>query len=414
MVLAFMALPSNQEDALVLKKSSIERGAMVCSTSRFYNSETVNQTNMSMDKFERPENVLATRINLYDNIQSNGFPRRGSKVSAGDVIIGKTRSIRKLGIRQKDSDSIITQRDISTVCKQNEGGIVSKVNIQKVPGGIRASVCISTSRPIDIGCKITTNHAQKGVVGAIWHDADMPFSCNTGIAPDIIASPLSLTSRKTMSSLLEALTGKVVAITGDRAYGVDKQCYSQDNSEHIGIMGDVLKANGFDHNGTEKYVDGRTGKMITAKIFTGIVDYYRLLHIAGMKLHSRSTGPRDALTRQPRDGRRFGGGLRVGEMESTAMAAHGVSHIHQTRFRELSDAFEVFVCNMCHLMVDDVNMLLDYQYCTRCDRGDTVRSVLMPFTFLVLMLELVSTGISMKLFIEDDVVVNLTQVSIES
>ena len=402
MVLAFMALPSNQEDALIVKKSSIERGAMTCSTTRYYNSETINRTNSCMDKFEKPDVVLSKKTNSYSLIQDNGFPIKGQLVAAGDIVIGKTRSVRKLGARHPDTSQIINTRDISTACKSNEPGIVDSVSIHKVPCGTRGSVGISTARPIGIGCKATTNAAQKGVVGAIWPDEDMPFSMMTGISPDIIASPLSLTSRKTMSSLLESITGKVVAVTGDLHHGIDPQTYSKGNESHIADMGRLLAANGFAADGTEMFIDGRTGRTIQARLFCGVVDYYRLVHIASMKLHARSTGPRDTLTRQPKDGRRFGGGLRIGEMEGAALAAHGAAHIHQTRFRELSDSFEVFVCKKCCLMVDDVNLSMDYMFCIRCDMDTEVRSVLMPFTFMVLTLELLSTGVIMKFIIDDE------------
>ena len=135
-------------------------------------------------------------------------------------------------------------------------------------------------------------------------------------------------------------------------------------------------------------------------VFVGVVEYVRLAHLASKKIHARSTGPRDPLTRQPRDGRRFGGGLRIGEMESSALAAHGSSRVLQERFRELSDAFEIYTCGTCQLLCDDVCVEIDYAFCRRCQSSESVRSVLVPFTFLVLMTELVSTGIVTKLHVE--------------
>ena len=98
--------------------------------------------------------------------------------------------------------------------------------------------------------------------------------------------------------------------------------------------------------------------------------------------------------------RRFGGGLRIGEMESSALAAHGSSRVLQERFRELSDAFEIYTCVTCQLLCDDVCVDIDYAFCRRCQSSESVRSVLVPFTFLVLMTELVSTGIGTKLQVE--------------
>jgi DNA-directed RNA polymerase beta subunit len=265
-----------------------------------------------------------------------------------------------------------------------------------MPNGTRIRVVVTSTRIPDVGDKFTSQYAQKGVVGGIWEDVDMPFSMQTGIAPDMIVSPLSMTSRMTMSSMLEALCGKTVSVTGDYAEGLDDQDYQRSNQRYQQRFEKLLCQHGFAGDGTECFIDGRTGDRIKARIFVGVVEYFRLVHIASKKIHARSTGPRDPLTRQPRDGRRFGGGLRIGEMESSALAAHGSSRVLQERFRELSDSFEIYVCSDCQSTCDDVCREVEYHFCRRCQSDVSVRSVLVPFTFLVLTLELLSTGIVTK------------------
>jgi DNA-directed RNA polymerase II subunit RPB2 len=293
-------------------------------------------------------------------------------------------------------------KDISTRARHDEGGIVTFSQVYDMPHGKRAHVDVRTTRPTIVGDKFTTSYAQKGVVGAIWADVDLPFSMTTGIIPDIIVSPLSLTSRMTMSSLIEALTGKVVCVTGERSLGIDAQNYTDGNTTHIQEMERILATHGFAADGTEAFVDGRTGRPIQTRLFVGCVDMFRLVHLASKKIHARSTGPRDPLTRQPKDGRKFGGGLRIGEMESNALVAHGATRVLQERFRELSDGFDVHICTSCGIMVDDASLEIGYSYCTRCQSTSSTKIIRIPFTFHVMLLELLSAGVSVRFGISTD------------
>jgi hypothetical protein len=186
------------------------------------------------------------------------------------------------------------------------------------------------------------------------------------------------------------------------ALGIDDQNFEESNSVTQRRFEKILTSHGFESSCTEQYIDGRTGEPIKARILTGMVEYNRLVHLSSKKLHSRATGPKDPLTRQPVDGRRSGGGLRTGEMESAAMCAHGAAYMLQERFRELSDAFEICVCGACGLLSDDICMEINYAYCRGCHSNTSIRSVMVPFTFLVMSLELMSTGISTHFHTKDD------------
>lgn len=401
-VLAIMSMPQNQEDAFIMKRGTLDRGAFSMSDNREYVSETVNPCVTKSEVFERPSDAISKKTSSYEYIGSNGLPTVGTRLPGGSVIIGKTRNVKRASLNKEEStSSTIRKCDISTCCKPGDDGTITSVNEATMPHGKRVRVVMTVTRIPSVGDKFTSQYAQKGVIGAIWNDEDMPFSIETGVSPDLIVSPLSMTSRMTMSSLLEALCGKVVGVTGNYDLGCDHQNYHQSNTILHKNLGLELKQYGFSSDGTEKYIDGRTGEMIHARIFTGIVDYYRLVHIASKKIHARSTGPRNPLTRQPRDGRRFGGGLRIGEMESSALAAHGSSYVLQERFRELSDSFEIFVCATCKLICDDVCKEIEYHFCRQCQQTNSIRSVLVPFTFLVLTLELLSTGIQVQFDVDD-------------
>jgi DNA-directed RNA polymerase beta subunit len=267
--------------------------------------------------------------------------------------------------------------------------------------GVRAIVSVESTCPVYVGDKLSTQYSQKGVVGAIWQDEDMPFSMVTGVSPDIIASPLSITSRMTMNALLEAQTGKVVAVTGNLQLGVDGQDFATSLTGRAVSNGEALVRAGFERTGKEKYIDGRTGEVLTAEVFTGIVSYARLVHMSSKKLHVRSTGPRDPLTRQPRDGRRFGGGLRIGEMEVSAMAAHGASKVLQERVNDFSDHFDLYMCTKCNMLADACDEI-GFFFCENCITQTHVRKVSVPFTLIVMMKELEATGVRVTLTVSED------------
>ena len=396
-VLALMSLPQNQEDAIIVKRSTLQRGAFMMSDHREYTSEAQTPCPTRSERFECPTTVISKKNVSYDCIGDTGVPSVGTYVPGGSVVIGKTRVLKRTSISKNEVPAAASRKcDISTCTKKSDDGVVTHVDRASMPNGTRIRVVVTSTRTPDIGDKFTSQFAQKGVVGGIWEDVDMPFSMQTGVSPDMIVSPLSMTSRMTMSSMLEALCGKAVSVSGEYADGLDDQDYQKSNQRYQRRFEEILRGQGFKGDGTEYFIDGRTGEPIKARIFVGVVEYFRLVHIASKKIHARSTGPRDPLTRQPRDGRRFGGGLRIGEMESSALAAHGSSRVLQERFRELSDSFEIYVCSACQSMCDDVCRDIEYHFCRRCQSDVSVRSVLVPFTFLVLTLELLSTGIVTK------------------
>ena len=399
-VLAFMALQDNQEDAIIMKRSMLQRGAFMASTTRTYISELTNPSTTYCESFQIPNAETSTET--YTHLDPNGLPGKGTTVDGGATVIGKVRMVRTSQSNEVRGTQLNTQwKDISTYARHDEGGIVTHSHIYEMPHGKRAHVDVRTVRPTIVGDKFTTSYAQKGVVGSIWADVDLPFSMTTGIIPDVIVSPLSLTSRMTMSSLIEALTGKAVCVTGKRGLGLDEQAYMSGSTEHTQEMEKVLVEHGFAADGTEVFVDGRTGQRIQTRLFVGCVDMFRLVHLASKKIHARSTGPRDPLTRQPKDGRKFGGGLRVGEMESSAIVAHGATHVLQERFRELSDGFDVHICTLCGIMIDDVSTEVGYAYCTRCQSTSSTKTIRIPFTFHIMLLELLSAGVSVRFGVDD-------------
>lgn len=402
-VLAFMCMPYNQEDAIVIKKSTIERGAFNATTTRIYVSETCTNSSITNERFEKPTNVINKKQHSYKHIKEDGLPGIGQYIPGGSVVIGKTRCFKRTPIHLTNKQQPVNRRDISTVSRHDESGTVTMSKCRKLHNGKRVEVALSTSRDTIVGDKFTSQYAQKGVIGQVCPDVDMPFSMRTGIAPDIIVSPLSMTSRMTMSSMLETLVGKCVCLEGDTVLGIDDQLYDnvQEKHKRLDNMKKILIKHGFRGDGKERFIDGRTGEKIETHLFTGMVDYSRLMHLASKKIHARSIGPRDPLTRQPRDGRRFGGGLRIGEMETSALAAHGCTRILQERFRELSDGFEIYICTVCGIPCDYVNTDIEYQFCKSCQDTESIRRILIPFTFMVLTMELLAMGVEVRYILKE-------------
>jgi DNA-directed RNA polymerase beta subunit len=210
-----------------------------------------------------------------------------------------------------------------------------------------------------------------------------------------------MTSRMTMASLLEALLGKAVCLSGDLEVGVDQQQYNVDNLIKKQEAEAILRKHGFSGTGKEAYICGKTGKMLEATILTGIVSYARLFHLAARKRHARSIGPIDALTRQPNCGKSNGGGLRTGEMECSALAAFGASNTLQNRTRENSDGYTVYICSKCSNITNSCETI-EYFWCNTCDDDQHILKCKLPFALLVMSFELQAAGISLKLDVAED------------
>jgi DNA-directed RNA polymerase beta subunit len=292
-----MALPDNQEDGIVMKRSIFERGAFVAMSTREYVSESFTPNATTQDRFERPPDTICRKDISYDHIRQDGLPSVGSYIPGGGVVVAKTKSVRRASVSTNSNEMVFTKCDVSSLSRRDEGGTVKETMMAQIQKGKRATVCVETTRRPDVGDKFTSRYAQKGVLGGIWDEENMPFSLQTGLIPDVIVSPLGMTSRMTMSAPLELLVGKGVCVSGDMNLGIDDQNYEESNSVIQRRFEKILTENGFDASGTEQYVDGRTIELIKDRVLTGVVEYSRLVHLSSKKLHSRATGPKDPLTR---------------------------------------------------------------------------------------------------------------------
>ena len=383
----------NMEDAIVINKASIERGLFRGTHYKPYNCEELKYPGGQQDFISIPDKEIKgyRTESVYKFLEEDGIIYPEVPVGAGDVLVGKISPPRFLSSLEELRVSSEAQRETSTVLKHGERGIVDSVIISENEDGNKfIKIKIRDKRNPEIGDKFSSRHGQKGVIGLIVPEEDMPFTEN-GIVPDIIFSPHSIPSRMTIGHMIEILAGKVGAITGKRI----------DASAFEGVtefeLRNLLKESGFREDGSEVVYDGKTGKRLNAKIFVGSQYYYRLKHMVSDKMHARSRGPVQLLTRQPTEGRAKEGGLRLGEMEKDCFVGHGSALLLKERFE--SDRAVIPICKKCGLIAI-YNKFKNKTLCPVCGENTDVSFVEMSYAFKVLLDELKSLCLYSKLNIK--------------
>ena len=204
----------------------------------------------------------------------------------------------------------------------------------------------------------------------------------------------------TMGKVIECLIGKAAAISGDYLHGVDEQDFELPFEERQEVIERVLERVGFRKNGTETFIDGQTGQQIKVPIMCGIVAYAKLNHMVARKAHARATGPVHMLTRQPNEGRRQGGGLRFGQMESECVIAHSAAEILRERMLTASDKYTCYTCNGCGFIAD-ANPAIDYYFCRVCRTGRHIKEIDIGFATKLMTQENMATGVKALIRTED-------------
>jgi DNA-directed RNA polymerase II subunit RPB2 len=238
----------------------------------------------------------------------------------------------------------------------------------------------------------SSRHGQKGTVGNIIAEEDMPFTKN-GDRPDIIINPHAIPSRMTIGQLKETLLGKVLVELG--LFGDGTSFGNMD----IEMLSKKLLDMGYEAHGNELLYSGTTGEQIECSVFMGPVFYQRLKHMVNDKQHSRSIGPMVNLTRQPAEGRSRDGGLRFGEMEKDAMVSHGAARFTRGRMYDASDKYSVFVCNKCGLIAS-YNDELHIHCCRTCDNRVDFSYVEIPYACKLLFQELTTMNVVPRIMTE--------------
>ncbi len=379
MVVAVMPYDGyNVEDSIVINKASIDRGLARSTKFRPYASTELHYAGGLADEICVPDkDISGYRMEeSYKYLEDDGIVFPEADMKGGNVVIGKISPPKFLS--EAREISIQNKKESSTAIRDDENGVIDSVFITQDKEGNRVvQVRTRVLRVPELGDKFSCPHGQKGVIGAIVPEEDIPFT-SKGITPDIMFNPHGIPSRMTMGYVMDILAGKVAALSGRI---VDASPFS---GETLSSLEENLRKLGFRENGKEIFYNGITGEKMPVKIFVGSMFYLKLKYMVADKLHARASGKIALLTRQPVEGRSRGGALRLGEMEQQALVGHGASLLLKERYD--SDKVVVHICSKCgSLVVDD--QIHKKRVCSLC-HSNQVEPVEMSYAFKLLLEEL--------------------------
>lgn len=383
----------NQEDSLLFNKGSIDRGlfqATVYHTERDEDKQKINGDEEIRCKPD-PTKTKGMKFANYNKVTSKGIIPENTRVENRDVIISKITPIKE---NRNDHTKVIKYEDQSRIYRTDEETFIDKNYIDRNGDGYKfAKVRLRTTRKPVIGDKFSSRSGQKGTIGNIIPEENIPFT-KDGLKPDLILNPHAIPSRMTIAQLKETLLGKVLLQLG--LFGDGTSFGDLD----IKTISNALLDVGYEAHGNEILYDGLTGQQMECHIFIGPVFYQRLKHMVNDKQHSRSIGPMVNLTRQPAEGRSRDGGLRFGEMERDAMISHGASRFTRGRMYDASDKYQVHVCKKCGLIAS-YNDQMHIHRCRTCDNRTDFAYVEIPYSCKLLFQELITMNIAPRLLTDN-------------
>ena len=391
----------NQEDSVLINRASLDRGLFMAT---IYHTEKDEDKNIIRDEIIRckPDKTKTKGIKFgnYDKLNSNGFIPENTRVENRDVIIAKIIPIKE---NRNDPTKTIKYEDQSKTFRTTEETYIDKNFTGRNGDGYNfAKVRVRILRKPVMGDKISSRHGQKGTLGNIIPEEDMPFMKN-GLRPDIIINPHAIPSRMTIAQLKETLLGKVLLELGMFGDGT-----SFGNLD-VKTISQELQKLGYESYGNELLYNGLTGEQLETNIFFGPVFYQRLKHMVNDKQHSRSIGPMVNLTRQPAEGRSRDGGFRIGEMERDVMIAHGMSRFCRERLYDVSDKYSVHVCKKCGVIAayndGDKNRMyasadFTIHLCKTCGNNTDFAKVEVPYAYKLMAQELQTINIVPRIITE--------------
>jgi DNA-directed RNA polymerase subunit B len=388
----------NIEDAIVLSKAAVDRGLGRTFFFRIYDAEAKQYPGGMRDNFEIPnaeDNIRGYKgEKAYRLLEEDGVVAAEAQVHGGDILIGKTSPPRFMEEYREFESSGPYRRDTSIGVRPSETGVVDTVVMtQSNEGGKMYKIRARDMRIPEIGDKFASRHGQKGVLGILAKNEDLPYTAD-GISPDVLINPHAFPSRMTVGMMMESICGKAASLRGTQFDG------SAFVGEKMDEVREVMDAAGFKYSGKEKMYDGRTGKSFPVEVFIGVVYYQKLHHMVADKIHARARGQVQMLTKQPTEGRARGGGLRFGEMERDCLIAYGASMILKDRLLDESDKSDIFVCERCGLVAYHDVKQRKY-VCRVCGDKAKVSSVSVAYAFKLLLQEMQSLNVAPRLLIKE-------------
>ena len=388
----------NMEDAIIFNKSSIERGLGHSSFFRIYKAASKQYLGGAKDRLTIPEPGIRGYhgAEAYRMLEEDGLISTEAEVHSGDILAGRTSPPRFLEEYRGFEVRGPQLRDTSIAVRPTEEGVVDSVFVTKdIEGSHLIKTKVRSHRVPELGDKFVSRHGQKGVIGMVIPQEDMPFSAH-GTIPDIMINPHAFPSRMTVGQFLESLAGKVGGMRGEM---VDGTPFINESHESLS---EALRRLGFNPGGRELMYDGLSGRKFETQIYIGPTFYQKLHHMVVDKIHARARGQVQMLTRQPTEGRARGGGLRFGEMERDCLVAHGAAMLLKDRLLEESDAYTIYVCERCgKLAFYDIRQRK--YVCPMCESKGQVEPVVVSYAFKLLLQELQSLCLSPSLELAKEV-----------
>ncbi|KAH9496230.1 DNA-directed RNA polymerase I subunit RPA2 [Bulinus truncatus] len=385
----------DMEDAMILNKSSYERGFAHGSIIK---SDFVDLRAVSREHGSRTFVFGCMPNDLTGSLDVDGLPPIGTKLSYGDPYY----SYKNVNTGEYKVVNFKSMEDATVVQIKVLGDDLGIEELNYVCFVLRIA------RNPTIGDKFSSRHGQKGICSMLWPAVDMPFT-ESGMVPDIIFNPHGFPSRMTIGMMIESMAGKAGALHG---MYLDATPFTfSEEQPAIDYFGQMLTAGGYNYYGTERMYSGILGQEMEADIYFGVVYYQRLRHMVSDKFQVRTTGPVDQVTQQPVKGRKRAGGIRFGEMERDALIAHGTSFLLNDRLLNCSDKSKAYYCMNCHTLLSPLlvqqsefdpsqnkNTMFRHKIvCQHCQRRDTVHLIAVPYVFRYLLVELASIGVKINL-----------------
>lgn len=382
----------NQEDSLLVNKGSVDRGMAMVTV--YHTKKDEDKQKINGDEEIRckpdPTKTKGMKMGNYNKVNSKGVIPVNELVENRDMIITKVVPIKE---NRNDPSKVIKYEDQSKIYKTSEETYVDKNYIDRNGDGYNfAKVRLRAVRKPCIGDKFSSRHGQKGTVGNIIPECDMPFT-EDGLRPDIIVNPHAIPSRMTIGHLKETQLGCLLIELG--LFGDGTPFTDMD----VPTICEMLLKAGSEAYGNKLLYDPHTGEQVGCSVFMGPVFYQRLKHMVVDKAHSRSIGPMVNLTRQPAEGRCRDGGHRFGEMERDCMISHGASRFTRERMYDASDKYQVHVCRKCG-MIASYNDAMHIHLCHTCENRTDFAYVEIPYACKLLFQELNTMNIAPRLITE--------------
>lgn len=385
----------NFEDAVIMSERLVKDDVYTSIHIEEYESEA-RDTKLGPEEITRE--IPNVGESALKNLDERGIIRIGAEVRDGDILVGKVtpKGVSELSAEEKLLHAIFGEkarevRDTSLRVPHGSGGIVHDVQIFTREAGDELSpgvnylvrVFIAQKRKIDVGDKMAGRHGNKGVVSLILPEEDMPFMPD-GTPIDIMLNPLGVPSRMNVGQVIELHMGMAARQLGEH---IATPVFDGANEEDVW---ETIKEAGMDSDAKTVLYDGRTGEPFDNKVSVGVMYFIKLVHMVDDKLHARSTGPYSLVTQQPLGGKAQFGGQRFGEMEVWALEAYGASHTLQEILTYKSD--------------DVIGRVDTYEAIVK---GQRIPKPGVPESFRVLVKELQSLGLDLKVLDKEQNEINL-------